>query len=45
MTTKLEENAKLREMIDALETAKNDLQVGKNNIANILGLPLQEMTS
>lgn len=39
MTTKLEENAKLREMIDALETAKNDLQVGKNNIANILGLP------
>lgn len=39
MATKLEENAKLREMIDTLETAKNDLQVGKNNIANILGSP------
>ncbi|HEK4624456.1 TPA: hypothetical protein SOL41_003549 [Clostridioides difficile] len=39
MATKLEENAKLREMIDALETAKNDLQVGKNNIANVLGSP------
>ncbi|HFL2520398.1 TPA: kelch repeat-containing protein [Clostridioides difficile] len=39
MATKLEENAKLREMIDALETSKNDLQVGKNNIANILGSP------
>ncbi|HCQ5582093.1 TPA: kelch repeat-containing protein [Clostridioides difficile] len=39
MAVKLEENAKLREMIDTLETAKNDLQVGKNNIANILGSP------
>lgn len=39
MATKLEENAKLREMMDTLETAKNDLQVGKNNIANILGSP------
>ncbi|MDB0345085.1 hypothetical protein C4S18_01835 [Clostridioides difficile] len=39
MTTKLEENAKLREIIDTLETAKNDLQIGKNNIANILGSP------
>ncbi|WP_244060335.1 hypothetical protein, partial [Staphylococcus aureus] len=39
MATKLEENAKLREMIDTLETAKNDLQVGKNNIADVLGSP------
>ncbi|EMJ5875363.1 kelch repeat-containing protein [Clostridioides difficile] len=39
MATKLEENAKLREMIDALETAKNDLQTGKNNIADVLGSP------
>ncbi|HDG7529094.1 TPA: kelch repeat-containing protein [Clostridioides difficile] len=39
MATKLEENAKLREMIDTLETTKNDLQTGKNNIANILGSP------
>ncbi|HBE9404967.1 kelch repeat-containing protein [Clostridioides difficile] len=39
MAIKLEENAKLREMIDTLETAKNDLQVGKNNIADILGSP------
>lgn len=39
MATKLEENAKLREMIDTLETAKDDLQVGKNNIASTLGSP------
>lgn len=39
MATKLEENAKLREMIDTLETTKNDLQVGKNNIADVLGSP------
>lgn len=39
MATKLEENAKLREMIDALETAKDDLQTGKNNIASVLGSP------
>ncbi|VIF60258.1 Uncharacterised protein [Clostridioides difficile] len=39
MATKLEENAKLREMIDTLETAKDDLQAGKNNIASTLGSP------
>lgn len=39
MTTKLEENAKLREMIDTLETTKDDLQTNKNNIARVLGLP------
>ncbi|AXU75336.1 kelch repeat-containing protein [Clostridioides difficile] len=39
MATKLEENAKLREMIDTLETTKDDLQTAKNNIADVLGLP------
>ncbi|MCC0648584.1 kelch-like protein [Clostridioides sp. ZZV15-6598] len=39
MTTKLEENAKLREMMDTLETSKDDLQTGKNNIASVLGSP------
>ncbi|VFC53141.1 streptogramin lyase [Clostridioides difficile] len=39
MATKLEENAKLREMIDTLETTKDDLQTVKNNIADVLGLP------
>ncbi|HFL2571852.1 TPA: kelch repeat-containing protein [Clostridioides difficile] len=39
MATKLEENAKLREMIDTLETTKDDLQTVKNNIADVLGSP------
>ncbi|HBG1246811.1 TPA: kelch repeat-containing protein [Clostridioides difficile] len=39
MAAKLEENAKLREMIDTLETTKNDLQTGKNDLASVLGSP------
>ncbi|UWD46871.1 kelch repeat-containing protein [Clostridioides difficile] len=39
MAIKLEENAKLEEVMSTLESVENDLQAGKTNIANILGSP------
>ncbi|MCZ1090867.1 kelch repeat-containing protein [Clostridioides difficile] len=39
MTSKLTDNASLGELMTTLESVQNDLQVGKNNIANILGSP------
>ncbi|UDN56909.1 hypothetical protein [Clostridioides sp. ES-S-0010-02] len=39
MTEKLTDNASLRELMIAFESTKNDLQIGKNNIASTLGSP------
>ncbi|MDN9304169.1 hypothetical protein KLJ77_18265, partial [Clostridioides difficile] len=39
MTEKLTDNASLRELMIAFESAKNDLQIDKNNIASTLGSP------
>ncbi|MCC0629851.1 MULTISPECIES: hypothetical protein [unclassified Clostridioides] len=39
MTEKLTDNASLGELMTALESVKNDLQIGKNNVASTLGSP------
>ncbi|HBG7748268.1 TPA: hypothetical protein KRE80_003829, partial [Clostridioides difficile] len=39
MTEKLTENASLGELMTALESVKNDLQINKNNIIDAIGNP------
>ncbi|MBH8089472.1 hypothetical protein KWL13_014360, partial [Clostridioides difficile] len=39
MTEKLTENSSLSELMIAFESIKNDLQIGKNNVASTLGSP------
>ncbi|ENY8941426.1 hypothetical protein ACHDL8_001034 [Clostridioides difficile] len=39
MTEKLTENASLGGLMTAFESIKNDLQIGKNNVASTLGIP------
>ncbi|MCC0697561.1 hypothetical protein [Clostridioides sp. ES-S-0048-02] len=39
MTEKLTENSSLGGLMTALESVKNDLQIGKNNVASTLGSP------
>ncbi|MCC0677791.1 MULTISPECIES: hypothetical protein [unclassified Clostridioides] len=39
MTEKLTDNASLGELMIAFESIKNDLQIGKNNVASTLGSP------
>lgn len=39
MTTKLTDNTSLGELMTTLESVQNDFQIGKNNIANVLGSP------
>ncbi|WP_131042373.1 hypothetical protein [Clostridioides difficile] len=39
MTEKLTDNASLRELMTALESIKNDLQINKSNIVNAIGSP------